>query len=120
MQALARLSQVDRKRFFMSTAIFPRRLYSFPTRRSSDLRPRSGSRSPGEDGSTSCPWRTDRRRPSTPRTRRRSDRKSTRLNSSHGYISYAVFGLKEKSFNSETSTVIDLDGSAEPVVGIVR
>ena len=24
------------------------------------------------------------------------DRKSTRLNSSHGYISYAVFGLKKK------------------------
>src|SRR2546422_2717268 len=29
-----------------------------------------------------------------PRTRR--DRKSTRLNSSHGYISYAVFCLKKK------------------------
>src|SRR2546422_5503299 len=30
-------------------------------------------------------------------TRRlRSDRKSTRLNSSHGYISYAVFCLKKK------------------------
>src|SRR5256884_367270 len=27
---------------------------------------------------------------------RRSDRKSTRLNSSHGYISYAVFCLKKK------------------------
>src|SRR5687768_17848787 len=25
-----------------------------------------------------------------------TDRKSTRLNSSHGYISYAVFGLKKK------------------------
>src|SRR2546429_5930103 len=29
--------------------------------------------------------------------RRRSDRKSTRLNSSHGYISYAVFCLKKKN-----------------------
>src|SRR2546422_7445254 len=28
--------------------------------------------------------------------RRRLDRKSTRLNSSHGYISYAVFCLKKK------------------------
>src|SRR2546429_3165083 len=28
--------------------------------------------------------------------RRDSDRKSTRLNSSHGYISYAVFCLKKK------------------------
>src|SRR2546429_3315337 len=30
------------------------------------------------------------------RKRRRQDRKSTRLNSSHGYISYAVFCLKKK------------------------
>src|SRR3989449_7293116 len=29
------------------------------------------------------------------------DRKSTRLNSSHGYISYAVFCLKKKKTNSE-------------------
>src|SRR2546422_2980144 len=30
------------------------------------------------------------------RPQRRRDRKSTRLNSSHGYISYAVFCLKKK------------------------
>src|SRR2546429_6088766 len=30
---------------------------------------------------------------------RRQDRKSTRLNSSHGYISYAVFCLKKKKRN---------------------
>src|SRR5687768_17844478 len=29
--------------------------------------------------------------------KRRADRKSTRLNSSHGYISYAVFCLKKKN-----------------------
>src|SRR2546429_3536083 len=29
----------------------------------------------------------------------RPDRKSTRLNSSHGYISYAVFCLKKKKFH---------------------
>src|SRR2546422_2448295 len=29
------------------------------------------------------------------------DRKSTRLNSSHGYISYAVFCLKKKKKNNE-------------------
>src|SRR2546429_4989682 len=41
---------------------------------------------------------------------RRGDRKSTRLNSSHGYISYAVFCLKKKKgalpehpFRSHTS-----------------
>src|SRR5687768_17978843 len=31
----------------------------------------------------------------------RSDRKSTRLNSSHGYISYAVFCLKKKKNKQE-------------------
>src|SRR2546422_8097677 len=55
----------------------------------------------------------DRRAPATPpartraRARRRAglsvrvgrDRKSTRLNSSHGYISYAVFCLKKKKQN---------------------
>src|SRR2546429_5270492 len=30
------------------------------------------------------------------------DRKSTRLNSSHGYISYAVFCLKKKTSSSRT------------------
>src|SRR3989449_7605000 len=30
------------------------------------------------------------------------DRKSTRLNSSHGYISYAVFCLKKKKTNQHT------------------
>src|SRR2546422_5458050 len=32
--------------------------------------------------------------------RRIGDRKSTRLNSSHGYISYAVFCLKKKTGNN--------------------
>src|SRR2546422_8786157 len=32
------------------------------------------------------------------------DRKSTRLNSSHGYISYAVFCLKKKKKDKPTST----------------
>src|SRR2546422_11285554 len=35
-------------------------------------------------------------RPHRARPGHRSDRKSTRLNSSHGYISYAVFCLKKK------------------------
>src|SRR2546422_6887810 len=35
--------------------------------------------------------------------RRALDRKSTRLNSSHGYISYAVFCLKKKTHPSSTS-----------------
>src|SRR2546422_4530052 len=32
------------------------------------------------------------------------DRKSTRLNSSHGYISYAVFCLKKKNKNNRPTT----------------
>src|SRR2546422_5061402 len=35
------------------------------------------------------------------------DRKSTRLNSSHGYISYAVFCLKKKKRTSKTDTIDD-------------
>src|SRR2546422_3340642 len=34
-------------------------------------------------------------------SRRAEDRKSTRLNSSHGYISYAVFCLKKKKQDNE-------------------
>src|SRR2546422_7010978 len=36
--------------------------------------------------------------------RGRIDRKSTRLNSSHGYISYAVFCLKKKKKYEQTPT----------------
>src|SRR5437879_13411923 len=69
-------------------------LHSFPTRRSSDLA-RSEVRSQ--------PLHYFRRRPqrgsfhpcSTP-----IDRKSTRLNSSHRCISYAVFCLKKKNQNA--------------------
>src|SRR2546422_4361790 len=38
------------------------------------------------------------------RVARTLDRKSTRLNSSHGYISYAVFCLKKKNQADSTST----------------
>src|SRR2546422_8256438 len=34
------------------------------------------------------------------------DRKSTRLNSSHGYISYAVFCLKKKTINEQHAPVV--------------
>src|SRR5205809_4665092 len=54
----------------------------------------------------SRPCRRRRRRARTPRAVRRParwprDRKSTRLNSSHGYISYAVFCLKKKKKKTE-------------------
>src|SRR2546422_2217038 len=38
-------------------------------------------------------------------SRWREDRKSTRLNSSHGYISYAVFCLKKKKQHNRTRQV---------------
>src|SRR2546422_6801800 len=46
-----------------------------------------------------------RQRASAPRPPRR-DRKSTRLNSSHGYISYAVFCLKKKKKTRRKETHI--------------
>src|SRR6266853_1820993 len=65
-----------------------RDLHSFPTRRSSDLRRRR------------APLRLLSRRGEQARRldleRGREDRKSTRLNSSHSQISYAVFCLKKK------------------------
>src|SRR5438132_4349124 len=66
-------------------------LLSFPTRRSSDLDPpprRPGTRARGGGGvdlRSDAGLRPDQR-----------DRKSTRLNSSHTVISYAVFCLKRK------------------------
>src|SRR5207249_7350809 len=83
----------------------PRHLHSFPTRRSSDLdlEAAAPARRPGE---TIALRRPGGRRVVAPRRRdarepaaegRSSDRKSTRLNSSHVSISYAVFCLKKKN-----------------------
>src|SRR5207245_10086284 len=63
-------------------------LPSFPTRRSSDL-PAGGTPPPTQPTN---PARIDAPHRSNP-----IDRKSTRLNSSHGSISYAVFCLKKKT-----------------------
>src|SRR5687768_17900453 len=45
---------------------------------------------------------THRTRGGVERCDQPADRKSTRLNSSHGYISYAVFCLKKKKKNKKT------------------
>src|SRR2546429_1128820 len=50
---------------------------------------------------------TDETAPVTPLDPASPDRKSTRLNSSHGYISYAVFCLKKK--NNDTSPHLNHD-----------
>src|SRR5205814_8077549 len=96
----------------------PRRdLPSFPTRRSSDLRRVRGSR--GRKGRGCAPRSRVEARPGPlspagrgrgpPSLSRRgrsrlddSDRKSTRLNSSHLGISYAVFCLKKKKKKKQT------------------
>src|SRR2546422_2532294 len=58
----------------------------------------------------SCPphapdgTRPGRRTGAPHRVATQADRKSTRLNSSHGYISYAVFCLKKKKTNKTTPT----------------
>src|SRR5207245_11019845 len=78
---------------FFYCSVYHRDLHSFPTLRSSDLpcaRPFAG-------GCSKRRWPRRRRPPWRPATRPSpSDRKSTRLNSSHGSISYAVFCLKKK------------------------
>src|SRR5437763_9076661 len=78
-----------------------RDLHSFPTRRSSDLKTRvrqTNRRAPQQPKRRRrlCPrGKSDCRAPPTHRQGAR-DRKSTRLNSSHRCISYAVFCLKKK------------------------
>src|SRR5437773_6561650 len=94
-------------------------LHSFPTRRSSDLKARwataPGTRCNRRGRSRSSPSSAAGRRSprvsrSVPGARREGnrDRKSTRLNSSHITISYAVFCLKKKTRkigNDETRTL---------------
>src|SRR5690606_39615251 len=104
--------------FSFQPAAAPRYLHSFPTRRSSDLpissvwMPASTSsprpRAPIMDATTTIDsaiivvWFT----PAMMLGRARGkDRKSTRLNSSHVKISYAVFCLKKKKKHIHSNTV---------------
>src|SRR5437870_10829335 len=95
--------------FFLSGSVAHRDLHSFPTRRSSDLLARGGIESkqiagivrgekqvPG-GGQDPCDAFAvaDLMVPNDI-----ADRKSTRLNSSHVAISYAVFCLKKKKKNN--------------------
>src|SRR5438045_4772453 len=99
---------------FLSSSGDHPHLHSFPTRRSSDLPisptarlwPGKSRRKRSTRPSITC--RNATRFPATlfcvPPTRLRPDRKSTRLNSSHLGISYAVFCLKKKKRNKKTKT----------------
>src|SRR5436190_3752936 len=86
--------------FFFASSGHPRALHSFPTRRSSDL-----ERAPppmvafASQTSTEHPARASVIAAAITLARAGCsvlDRKSTRLNSSHTVISYAVFCLKKK------------------------
>src|SRR5438876_7379073 len=75
--------------FFLYCHVDLRDLHSFPTRRSSDL-----CTQPIRSVYPAPPAR--RASPTANSTPASTDRKSTRLNSSHPSISYAVFCLKNK------------------------
>src|SRR5438067_9539538 len=89
---------------FFSSLSARRALHSFPTRRSSDLLPvrldAGGDPSDGVSPEERVAVEADELRPSPLQPRR--DRKSTRLNSSHVSISYAVFCLKKKTESAVT------------------
>src|SRR5205807_9328116 len=83
---------------FFYCSLHPRALHSFPTRRSSDLLrklPKGASSSKSFPTISRSLNRKIGRSPAR-RSRKSTDRKSTRLNSSHLVISYAVFCLKKK------------------------
>src|SRR5207244_13015767 len=98
--------------FFLSPSRLHRDLHSFPTRRSSDLTPTIIKPTDAiirmsatcVCGSDLWPYRGINPVPEP------TDRKSTRLNSSHQIISYAVFCLKKKnireSYTKSTHTDI--------------
>src|SRR5262245_63314245 len=100
--------------FFFYSSCAHRALHSFPTRRSSDLDRRDAvgrhvAGASGEDRRAEAHRRARiAHRGSDARQTARSDdavdRKSTRLNSSHLGISYAVFCLKKKKKKNERRT----------------
>src|SRR5438876_7967532 len=89
----------------------PRALHSFPTRRSSDLFESAqllllGAVHRGENDAVGswALWTGSVREPTASFSPR--DRKSTRLNSSHPSISYAVFCLKKKKLGVHIGVVL--------------
>src|SRR5699024_12673554 len=93
--------------FFLTVSGVPRDLHSFPTRRSSDLahlqkhrlpEPRAHQLSALHQSAGKRPVKKGREKLVS------ADRKSTRLNSSHVSISYAVFCLKKKKRKTTINT----------------
>src|SRR5437763_11197477 len=83
--------------FFTQGSCFPRTPHSFPSRRSSDLTPRDLAPVGDQDG-VETRHADSSAAPGTVTIIRSGVRsESTRLNSSHRCISYAVFCLKKKN-----------------------
>src|SRR2546426_3986404 len=80
------------------STLFPYTTLFRSDRRQGARRPRRGSQSARRSG------RRGRARGRSPGVARQRDRKSTRLNSSHLVISYAVFCLKKKKTSSQYLT----------------
>src|SRR5438552_12343185 len=92
--------------FFFQRSADHRDLHSFPTRRSSDLRyPLDLLAQWWHDALPPQPLHAPRdRHEGKSEGARAEDRKSTRLNSSHQIISYAVFCLKKKKKTTKQSS----------------
>src|SRR5438132_9973511 len=95
--------------FFHSSRAF-RSLLSFPTRRSSDLVGRRGFGAHAGVRAQVPATVPDPGGGTVAGTCARTDRKSTRLNSSHTVISYAVFCLKKKKVRVGDEAVHRDDG----------
>src|SRR2546422_5712400 len=90
-----------RSTLFPYTTLFrSRRRERLPRLEVQVVRPEAPGNAPLGQGTGREPIHGHERRPAL---RPRGDRKSTRLNSSHGYISYAVFCLKKKTKSIITS-----------------
>src|SRR2546430_13597120 len=89
----------------------PPRSTLFPTRRSSDL---PGHASPPTAGGQAGLLRSDLGAPRGEELADLGDRKSTRLNSSHSQISYAVFCLKKKNPRHAHGGIILPFGESDP------
>src|SRR5947209_16669195 len=84
-----------------------RDLHSFPTRRSSDLSSKRRSiLAPLSSGQRSWRWRRPFGLRLWASRNVARDRKSTRLNSSHANISYAVFCLKKKKAQKREEEIL--------------